>query len=169
MAPVHSPERTRRANSPIRSSTACTSADHVLAVDHQREPSGHPQRHVEHGPVLGGVDVLAGEHRVAMLLHARPGGPRAIRASQRLGGDPVLRVVEGQVGGGRGQAPGRPGSSANSWRRCRRSLPTSKCDCRACQVAESVRSMGPESTAPPPPSCHPPRSAPWRGRRWGPA
>ena len=37
---------------------------HVLAVDLQAGASGHAQGHVEHGPVLGGVDVLAGEHRV---------------------------------------------------------------------------------------------------------
>ena len=46
----------------------------VLTVDLQRGVPGQAQRRVQHGPVLGGVDVLAGEHRVAARLEAgRPG------------------------------------------------------------------------------------------------
>ena len=44
--------------------------DDVDPVDDERALARHPQRHVEHGAVLGDVDVLAGEHRVATLLDA---------------------------------------------------------------------------------------------------
>ena len=47
---------------------------HVLAVDGQLLGLGHAQRHVQHGPVLGGVDVHTREHGVAPGLDAgRPG------------------------------------------------------------------------------------------------
>ena len=53
----------------------------------------HAQRHVQHGPVLGHVDVLAAEHRVAPLRH--PGLGRELdEQPHRLVGDPVLRVVK---------------------------------------------------------------------------
>ena len=41
--------------------------DDVLAVDDQRAVLRHPQRNVQYGAVLGDVDVLAAEHRVAPL------------------------------------------------------------------------------------------------------
>ena len=41
--------------------------DDVGAVDDQRALARHPQRDVEHRAVLGDVDVLAGEHRLAAL------------------------------------------------------------------------------------------------------
>ena len=65
--PLHSPERTRSQKAPIRSSTSCTSLDHVGAVDDQRALARHPQRDVQHRAVLGDVDVLAAEHRLAAL------------------------------------------------------------------------------------------------------
>ena len=44
--------------------------DDVLAVDGQLGAARQPQRGVQHGAVLRGVDVHAGEHRVAVLLEA---------------------------------------------------------------------------------------------------
>ena len=54
--------------------------DDVDAVDDERAPARHPQRDVEDGAVLGDVDPLAGEHRVAPLAR-RPPAPRARRAA----------------------------------------------------------------------------------------
>jgi hypothetical protein len=71
--------------------------DYVLAVDDQRPVTRHPQRDVQHRPVLGNVDVLASEHRVAArgdaaLVRELP------EQGQGLVGDPVLRVVENEAG-----------------------------------------------------------------------
>ena len=41
--------------------------DDVDPVDDERAAARHPQRHVQHRAVLGDVDPLAGEHRVAPL------------------------------------------------------------------------------------------------------
>ncbi len=71
--------------------------DHVDAVDDQRALARHPQRHVQHGAVLGDVDVLAGEHRFAALLDATLAGQLA-EQDHRLVGDPVLREVEVEAG-----------------------------------------------------------------------
>ena len=49
-------------------------AHHILTVDGQRRIAGQSQCRVQHGAVLGGVDVLAGQHRVATLLEARRPG-----------------------------------------------------------------------------------------------
>ena len=91
---------------------------------------------MEHGPVLGGVDVPAGEHGVPALLDAGPPGHRHERG-QRLVGHPVLGVVEGRgrrrvtvigrapirdrrrtAGAGAGGGPprsGRPGAATRRW------------------------------------------------------
>ena len=50
----------------------------VLPVDDERRVGGQPQCGVEDGTVLGGVDVLAREHRVTACLDAR-----RLRASSR--------------------------------------------------------------------------------------
>ena len=71
--------------------------DDVDAVDDQRALARHPQRDVEDGPVLGDVDVLAGEHRFAPLLDAALARQPA-EQQQRLVGDPVLREVEVEAG-----------------------------------------------------------------------
>ena len=79
--------------------------DDVLTVDHERRARGHPQRHVQDGAVLGRVDVLAGEHRIATLFH--PGGAcDRHEEAQRLVRDALLRVVQGEVGALRGEAHG---------------------------------------------------------------
>ena len=106
VAPVQDPLRMRSESSPIFASTACTSPDDVLPVDDQLGAGRHAQGHVQHGAVLGRVDVLAGEHRVTTLLD--PGRPGDVHEeAQGLVGDPVLGVVEDEVGR-RGRQPARP-------------------------------------------------------------
>jgi hypothetical protein len=81
---------------------------HVSAVHHQVRPGRHAQRHVQHGPVLGDVDVLAAEHGVPALGHSRLLGQRH-QQPHRLVGDPVLGVVQVEPGrlGGQPLAPAR--------------------------------------------------------------
>ena len=65
----------------------------VLPVHHDRGAARRAQRDVEHGAVLGDVDLLSPEHRVDLL--AEPGLLRQLEEQpQRLVGDPVLGVVE---------------------------------------------------------------------------
>jgi hypothetical protein len=66
---------------------------HVDAVDDELLVAGHAQRHVEHGPLLGHVDLLAGEHGVDPLAQAGGLGD-ADEEADRLRRQPVLRVVE---------------------------------------------------------------------------
>ena len=70
---------------------------HVLAVDHQMLARRHAQGHVEHGAVLGRVDVAPGEHGVTPFGHAGPTGDRGQQA-QGLGSGPVLGIVQVEVG-----------------------------------------------------------------------
>ena len=65
---------------------------------------------MEHGAVLGDVDPLAREHRVAALGDACLLGERD-EQPQRLVGDAVLRVVEEEAGrlGGEPLRPARVG------------------------------------------------------------
>ena len=71
--------------------------DHVDAVDDQRRVLGHPEGHVEHGAVLGDVDVVAAEHGIDPP--AQPAGlGQGQEEADRLVGDAVLRVVEVQPG-----------------------------------------------------------------------
>ena len=97
VCPVHSPPRTWFEKSPMRSSTLVHLLDHVLAVHDQRAVLRHPQRHVQHRPVLADVDVLAGEHRVAAPLDV-PLLRELDEQLQRLVGDAVLGVVEREPG-----------------------------------------------------------------------
>jgi hypothetical protein len=84
---------------------------HVGAVHHQRRGPGHPQRHVQDGPVLRHIDVLAAEHGIPPFRHARLGG-QLDQQPHRLVGDPVLRVVQVEPGRLRAHplAPSRIGS-----------------------------------------------------------
>ena len=65
----------------------------VLAVDIDPLAPRRAQRDVQDGPVLGDVDLLAGEHRVAALRDAAL-LRKLEQQPQRLAGDPVLRVVQ---------------------------------------------------------------------------
>ena len=74
----------------------------VLAVDQDRRAARRAQRHVEHGPFLRDVDLLAAEHGVdagaqAAVLR------EADEQRQRVLGDPVLRIIEIDARGLRGQ------------------------------------------------------------------
>ncbi len=68
VCPRHSPDRTRSAKAAIRSSTSCTCATTSTPSTTSEVPFGIRKRHVQHRAVLGGVDLLAGEHQVAPLL-----------------------------------------------------------------------------------------------------
>jgi len=71
----------------------------VAPVDDQGRLARHAQGHVEHGPLLGGVDGGTGEHGVAALGH--PGTPcHGDQGRQGVSVHPVLRVVEEEVAGG---------------------------------------------------------------------
>ena len=70
--------------------------DDVLAVDGQLLAARQSQRGVQHRAVLRGVDVDAGEHRVAALLQSGGAG-QVEQQLQRLPGDPVLAVVDVEV------------------------------------------------------------------------
>ncbi len=72
--------------------------DDVATVDLEAGAAGHTECDVTDRPVLGGVDVLAGEHRVAQLLDA---GPACDGREQREGlvGHPVLGDVDEKVRG----------------------------------------------------------------------
>ena len=71
--------------------------DDIDAVDDERAPARHAQRDVQDRAILGDVDPLAREHRVASL-----GDPclgcEIEQEREGLVGDPVLRVVEEEPG-----------------------------------------------------------------------
>ena len=67
--------------------------DDVAPVHDQRSLPWHAQRDVQHRAVLGDVDSLAGEHRVAPFGHAGLPGQLDEQA-ERLVGHAMLRVVE---------------------------------------------------------------------------
>ena len=106
--PFHSPDLTRLAKSAIRPSTSCTCCTTSTPSTTSALVRGHPQRHVQHGPVLGHVDVLAAEHGVPALGHAGLLGQRH-EQPHGLVGDPVLGVVQVEPGrlGGQPLAPAR--------------------------------------------------------------
>ena len=109
--PFQAPLRTRSAKAAIRSSTAWTSGTTSSPSTRIDAPSRRAQRHVQHGALLGDVDLLAAEHRVDAL--AQPDSSASSQQQlQRLVGDAVLRVVEIDAGGldasAARRAPGRP-------------------------------------------------------------
>ena len=71
---------------------------HVAAVDFEALRPRHPQGHMEHRPVLGGVDVPAGEHGVPALLDAGRAG-HVHQRGQRLVIHPLFGEVEIEVAG----------------------------------------------------------------------
>ena len=75
VAPVHCPVADAVGEVAHLAEDGLHVADDVLAVDVQLAAGRHAQRHVQDGAVLGRVDVLAGEHRVAVLLHLGRAGP----------------------------------------------------------------------------------------------
>ncbi len=90
---------------------------HVLAVDDDRCPSRRAQGHVQHGAVLGDVDLLAAEHGVDP--RAQAGFLRQLQEQlEGFVGDAILRVVEEDPTASAVIRSPRPGSSAKSLRRC---------------------------------------------------
>ncbi len=71
--------------------------DDVDPVDDQRAVAGHAQRDVEDRSILGNVDVIAAEHRLAQVRHPALLG-ELCEQGDRLVRDPVLGVVEVQAG-----------------------------------------------------------------------
>ena len=71
----------------------------ILAVDDDRRASRRAQRHVQHGAVLGEVDLVAAEHGVDALRAGPHSSAELEQQPQRLVGDAVLRVVEIDAGG----------------------------------------------------------------------
>ena len=107
----------RRTRRPARS-TSCTSVTTSWPSTSRRGVRGQPERGVQHRAVLGDVDVLAGEHRVAPRRRARPRRPAPSRAASTLVVEQRLGQVDLQVARRRRSAarPGRA-SSANQPRR----------------------------------------------------
>ena len=69
---------------------------HVLAVDEDRAVRAIAQGDVQDGAILGGVDLLAGEHRVDALVEAARVG-ELDQQSQRLCVDALAGEIEQQV------------------------------------------------------------------------
>ena len=101
VAPTQMPLRTRSANSPIAPSTSWTSGttlvDRAVVADRAEHGAAiGAQGDVQHGAVLGDVDRLAAEHRVAPLGDA--GGPGDGEQGDEHGVvDALLGVVDAQV------------------------------------------------------------------------
>ena len=69
---------------------------HIGAIDLDAGVARRAQRHMQNGAAFGGVDYLAGKHRVAPLRHAAL-VRQPQQQPQRLIRDAVLRVVEEQA------------------------------------------------------------------------
>lgn len=68
----------------------------VFSINEDRSVLAIPQSHVQNGPVLREIDLLAVEHGVARVLHLSR-SRQAEEELERLGIDAVLRVVEQDV------------------------------------------------------------------------
>lgn len=69
---------------------------HVLAIDDQLGVGRQAQCRVQDGAILGGVDVDAGEHRVALVLETGLTG-QAEQQLQRLAQHAMLGVIDVQI------------------------------------------------------------------------
>ena len=76
--------------------------DDVLAVDGQRRIGGKAQRGVQNSAILGGVDVFACEHGVALAFDVCGSG-QFDQQGESLAGDAVLAVVDVKIRGGEGE------------------------------------------------------------------
>ena len=95
--PRHSPERIRSRERRHAVEHLVHIRDDVAPVDDQRPVARHAQGDVQHRAVLGHVDALAGEHRVAPPGDAGLGG-QLHQEVERFPGDAILRVVEVDAG-----------------------------------------------------------------------
>ena len=102
MTPVHSPLRTLSANAYTLVEHLVHSAIDVCPSTTRLDRLGRPQRRVQHRPVLGDVDVLAGQHRVSALGQADLVG-QIDECTQDVGVDQVLGQVDVEVAGLEGE------------------------------------------------------------------
>ena len=80
-------------------------------------PFGRAQGHVQHGPVLGDVDLLAAKHGVDALPQAGLLG-QLEKQLEGFVGDAIFRVVQKTPAASAVMRCPRSGSLANSSRRC---------------------------------------------------
>src|SRR5579883_1550369 len=106
VCPRHAPHTRGEVRHPVEHGVHV--GDDVPAVEHDRCPAGRPQRHVEHGALLGRVDLVAAEHGLDPLAQAGRRGERA-QQPQGLVHDPVLGVVEAEARGLGDHALAAPG------------------------------------------------------------
>ena len=91
--PRQAPSRTALDEAAIRSSTPLTSGITSLPSTRIGPVGAVAQGDVQHGAVLGGVDLLAGEHLVAPALDVLP-AREVEQQPHGVGRDAVLGVVE---------------------------------------------------------------------------
>ena len=116
VAPRALPERTASANADMASSTGMNLGHDIVAVDGEALALGRPQRDMQHRAVLGDVDLVAGEHRVAPALDVGCLGQRR-RAAPWF--RPSPRISTSRAGSRRPTGDSlakRAGSSANAAR-----------------------------------------------------
>jgi hypothetical protein len=82
--------------------------DYVLAVDNELDTDRIAQCCVQHRTVLRGVDMDAGEHRVAALLQSGGAG-QVDQQLERLARDPVLAVIDVEIADRQRQLGAAPG------------------------------------------------------------
>ena len=96
VCPFHSPLRTRSAEIRHLVEHRVDVGHDVFAIDDDRGAFGRAERHVQDGPLLGEIDLLAAKHGVDPLAQA--GLVRELKKKlQRLIGDAVLGVIEKQI------------------------------------------------------------------------
>ena len=88
--PFHSPLRTLLAKAAILSSTRVDLRHDIFAVDQDRCVFGRAQGDVQHGALLGDVDLVAAEHGVDVL--GRPAA--AASSSSSCSVSSVMRFLE---------------------------------------------------------------------------
>ena len=98
VCPFHAPLRTRSAKSAMRSSTSCTCGTTSSPSTTIDAPLGARKRHVQHGAILGEVDLVAAEHGVDAVAQSGCFG-KLHEQVERLVGDAVFRVVEVEAHG----------------------------------------------------------------------
>ena len=92
--PVHAPLRTRLAKSAIRSSTAWTSGTTFSPSTRIDALARGAQRHVEHGPLLGDVDLVAARTWRRCGRAGSQSSARRTSSGSVSRRDPVLRIIE---------------------------------------------------------------------------
>ena len=95
--PIHSPERTRSAKSPMRSSVSCTSLTTSTPSTTSERLRGIRSATCSTARSSETLMCSPAEHRFAALLDPALAGQLA-EQHQRLVGDPVLREVEVEAG-----------------------------------------------------------------------